>query len=102
MLIMEPRLSNGRRPPHVLSLTGAGRWAAFLLSLLAGVAPISAALATEPSEEFLKGLNDRGLNELALDYLDSMRESPLATEEFRKQVPYHRGVTLIEQSRKAA
>ncbi len=99
---MGPRVSNGRRPPHVHLPTGAGRWAAILLSLLAIGAQFAPAIAVEPSEEFLKGLNERGLNELALDYLDQMRASPLATEEFRKQIPYHRGVTLVEQSRQAA
>lgn len=99
---MGPRVTNGRRPPHVHRLTGAGRWAAILFSLVATVAQISPIFAVEPAEEFLKGLNDRGLNELALAYLDSMRTSPLASEEFRKQIPYHRGITLVEQSRQAA
>jgi hypothetical protein len=102
MLIMGPRDSNGRRPPHVHLPTGAGRWAAFLLSVLATAAPPSPVCATEPAEDFVKGLHERGLNELALDYLDRMRTSPLATDDFRKQIPYHRGATLIEQSRQTA
>jgi tetratricopeptide (TPR) repeat protein len=102
MLIMGPRVSNGRRPPHVRYSTGAGRWAAILLSLVVIAALRSHGLAVEPSEEFLRGLNERGLDELALDYLDQMRTSPLATEAFRKKIPFHRGVTLIEQSRRTA
>jgi tetratricopeptide (TPR) repeat protein len=62
----------------------------------------SAAFGTEPAEEFLRGLKERGLNELALDYLERMKTSPLVGEEFRRQIPYHRGVVLIEQSRQSA
>ncbi|MEX2308469.1 MAG: hypothetical protein WD738_12790 [Pirellulales bacterium] len=58
-------------------------------------------MAVEPAEQFLQGLQERGLNELALDYLERMKASQLVDEEFRRQIPYHRGVVLIEQSRQA-
>jgi tetratricopeptide (TPR) repeat protein len=58
-----------------------------------------AVLAVEPAEEFVKGLQERGLHELALEYLDGLKSSPLADEATRKQIPYLRGVALIEQSR---
>jgi hypothetical protein len=40
-------------------------------AMLAVLLP-AAALAVEPAEEFLKGLQDRGLDELALDYLERL------------------------------
>ncbi len=61
-----------------------------------------AAIAVEPAEDFVKGLQDRGLHELALEYLDGLKSSPLADEATRKQIPYLRGVALIEQSRQSA
>src|SRR5688572_991933 len=57
--------------------------------------------AAEQAQEFLNGLKQRGLNELALDYLRRMESSPLADEGFRRKIPYHRGVMLIEQSRQS-
>ena len=50
---------------------------------------------------FLRGLQERGLNELALDYLEQMKTSQAVDEEFREKIPYHRGVVLIEQSRQS-
>lgn len=55
----------------------------------------------EPAEEFLHGLEERGLHELALDYLDQLKTSPLADAALRKKVPYLRGVALIEESRQS-
>ncbi|HJQ81340.1 MAG TPA: hypothetical protein VJ828_15370 [Lacipirellulaceae bacterium] len=75
---------------------------AILLAVLSGAILPAAAFGTEPAEEFLRGLKERGLNELALDYLERMKTSPLVGEEFRNQIPYHRGVVLIEQSRQSA
>ncbi len=56
--------------------------------------------ASEPSEKFLAGLRERGLIDLALDYLEQMESSPLATEQFQALIPYHRGILLIERSRR--
>ncbi len=55
--------------------------------------------AREQAEEFLKGLQERGLHGLALDYLLQMESSSLTNAEFRERIPYHRGVTLIAQAR---
>src|SRR5262245_47562273 len=60
------------------------------------------ALAAEQAEEFVKGLQKRGLHELALEYLDGLKTSPLADDAMRKQIPYLRGVALVEQSRQAS
>ena len=57
--------------------------------------------SAEQAEEFLHGLKERGLNELALDYLDRMKSSPLADDKFQQVIPYHRGVVLLEQSRQS-
>ncbi len=81
------------RRPRALWAAWAATWACLLAA---------SATAVEPAEEFLQGLQERGLYELALDYLDRMQSSPLADESFRKQIPYHRSVVLIEQSRHTA
>lgn len=60
------------------------------------------AVAAEPTEEFVKALQQRGLHELSLEYLEGLKSSPLADEATRKKVTYLRGVALIEQSRQAA
>src|SRR3954452_18226908 len=60
-----------------------------------------AAAAREPAQEFVKGLQDRGLHDLALEYLEQLKTSPLADDAVRQQVPYLRGVALIDESRQA-
>lgn len=77
------------------------RWVAVAIAALSLLAAAQASRAKEPAEEFVRGLQERGMNELALDYLEQMKTSPLVTEEFRKQIPYFRGATLLEQSRRA-
>lgn len=59
------------------------------------------AIAVEPADDFLRGLRERGLNELALDYLEHMKTSQAVDDEFRAKIPYYRGVVLIEQSRQS-
>jgi hypothetical protein len=77
-------------------------WLRFIGALaLAAALPI-AATAVEPAEEFIRELQARGLNELALDYLELMKTSQAVDDEFREKIPYHRGVVLIEQSRQSA
>ena len=73
------------------------RIALLALGLSFVVAPVS---ASEPSEKFLAGLRERGLIELGLDYLEQMESSPLATPQFQALIPYHRGILLIDQSRR--
>jgi tetratricopeptide (TPR) repeat protein len=78
--------------------------AALLLAAFSAVlstAPVGVA-AAEQAEEFLQGLNERGLHELALVYLQRMDASRLADEQFRRKIPFHRGVVLIAQSRQSA
>jgi hypothetical protein len=77
------------------------RWAVVLLITIGIASASTAASAAEQAEEFLRGLRERGLNELALDYLERMETSPLADEQFRRQIPYHRGIVLLDQSRQS-
>ncbi len=77
------------------------RWSLVLYGLAVTLAFPAAAVAIEPAEDFLRGLQERGLNELALDYLDHLKTSQAVDEAFRKKIPYHCGVVLIEQSRQS-
>jgi hypothetical protein len=73
------------------------------IALLAMIAAIAApACAVEPAEQFLQGLKNRGLNDVALEYLERAKTSPAVSEDFRKLIPYHRGLVLVEASRQAA
>ena len=54
--------------------------------------------ADEPSEEFLQELRRRRFYDTALDYLEQMESSSLATAQFRRVIPFEKGVTLIESS----
>lgn len=56
-------------------------------------------LAVEPYAQFLAGLRERGLYELALDYLDSMRASPLLSEQQKSEMPFEEGRLLTELAR---
>ena len=55
----------------------------------------------ERSKAFLDGLRapERALYDVALDYLEAMRTSPLADKAFRETIDYEVGVTLLEGSR---
>jgi tetratricopeptide (TPR) repeat protein len=76
-------------------------WSGFFPALAIAVALPIAAVAVEPTEDFIRELQARGLSELALDYLELMKTSQAVDDEFREKIPYHRGVVLIEQSRQA-
>jgi len=51
--------------------------------------------AIEQTHAFLEGLRDRGFYDVALDYLEQMRTSPLADKKFKDVIDYEAGVTLI-------
>ncbi len=53
------------------------------------------ATAAEPAEAFLQGLQDRGLDDMAMAYLEQMRASRLCPPEFKKIIDYKAGVTLV-------
>jgi hypothetical protein len=58
--------------------------------------------AVEPAEEFVKGLQERGMDDLAIEYLDRLKTSPLASDAIKKRIPYLRGVALVEQAKRSA
>lgn len=72
------------------------------LMLAVASATSSVAIAVEPTEEFVTALRDRGLYELAQDYLTQMETSRLADDKFRERIPYHRGVIIIAEARQTA
>lgn len=53
------------------------------------------ARAADDSAAFLDAMRRRGMYDLALQYLNDAKTDRLATAEFRNQIPYERGVTLI-------
>jgi hypothetical protein len=57
------------------------------------------ALAGEPYQQFLTGLRERGLHDLALDYLETMRDSPLVSEQQKSEMPFDEGRVLTELAR---
>jgi len=63
--------------------------------LLALVVCQTAARGSEPCQRFVDGLRERGLYETALDYLELMRTSRLASPEFREVIDYERATTLL-------
>lgn len=74
-------------------------WLLAAMLLIAGLGPVPASLAVEQSSELLAGLRDRGYYDMAEAYLEQMRTSPLAPEEFKATIDYELGVTLIESCR---
>ncbi len=51
--------------------------------------------AVEQYEEFLKALTDQGMYDVALDYIESMRGSPLLNEAQKQQMPFDEGRLLM-------
>lgn len=94
------------RQPGQTKRSSRRNWHARALAIsiaIAGVCGgVSRSQAREQADEFLSGLRERGLHELALEYLTKMETSRLATPEFRERIAYHRGVTLIAQARAIA
>ncbi|MBS0209757.1 MAG: hypothetical protein JSS27_12475 [Planctomycetes bacterium] len=74
-----------------------GCWLA--LALLGWCLTALPAAAEEPFTQFLDGLRDRELFDMALEYLDIMSKSPLVSDELKTGIPYERGKTLIDSSR---
>jgi len=76
------------------------RWLPTAL-VLAGCLVVAAGQgeAAEETQRFLDGLRERGLYDMALEYLEQMRASPLVDKEFRTAIDYEVGVTLIAASR---
>lgn len=67
----------------------------FLTLLACSTSIAIPAIAADDSAAFLDAMRRRGMYDLALEYLDSANTDRLASEEFKKQIAYERGVTLI-------
>ena len=70
----------------------------WLALMLVGLTPLGGEGA-ETARRFLRGLRERGYHDMAVEYLEQMRTSPLSPIEFRETLFYELGVTLIEASR---
>lgn len=57
------------------------------------------ASAEEAYERFLEGLKEQGLFDVALDYIDQMRDSPLITEAQKQELPFDEGRLLVANAR---
>lgn len=55
--------------------------------------------AEEPIEAYLEALQDRGYTDVAVRYLDRMASSPLASDQFRDEVEYRKGMLLVTSAR---
>lgn len=57
------------------------------------------ARSVEQVENFITGLKHRGLHDYALLYMEQMKNSPLASAEFRKNIDFEQGTTLVDYAR---
>lgn len=78
-------------------------WYRWLLTAAATAAGLGWAVAgceaAEECQRFLDGLRERRYFDVALDYLEQMRTSPLAGQDFKTVIDYEAGVTLKESAR---
>lgn len=84
---MKPSLLSGFRTAIVASLV-----------LLAGLHADRAG-AEEAYERFLAGLKEQGLFDMALEYLNDMRGSPLLSEAQKQQMSFDEGLVLVANAR---
>jgi tetratricopeptide (TPR) repeat protein len=96
---MKPRLSSYQRPKHTRRRRSDRRWICIALAVLLPLAWGAAAQAVEQADEFVGQLRERGLYDLAIDYLDRLEQSSLADDVLRAQIPYLRAVTQIDEAR---
>ncbi|HEV7225420.1 MAG TPA: hypothetical protein VGN42_22125, partial [Pirellulales bacterium] len=68
---------------------------ALALAALPGARPAS---AEEPFDKFLEALKEDGLYDIALDYVRSMKDSPLLSNEQRIEMPLTEGQLLVESA----
>ena len=53
--------------------------------------------ADEPAERFLNALRDKGYYDIALEYLDKVKNNPSVPSDFLQRISYEKAVTLIDQ-----
>ena len=78
-----------------LSIRSSINWICFLSVTLLTT---ESGRSTEQVDLFLRGLRDRGYHELALDYLEYLRESDLIAEDVRGTLSYQRGLVYIQMA----
>lgn len=66
------------------------------------VTSLPKAYAADDTAEFLDAMRNRGYFDLALEYLDTVNSSRVASDEFKARVPYERGVTLLGKWRRSS
>ena len=59
---------------------------------------IEVAPAEEPAERFLQALRENGYYDIALDYLESISDSPAVSDDFKKILPFEKAETLIKST----
>jgi tetratricopeptide (TPR) repeat protein len=69
--------------------------ALWLLAVAWIAGPGHVAIGAEPAEAFLQGLQDRGLNDMAMAYIEQMQSSRLCPSEFKKAIDYKAGIVLM-------
>jgi hypothetical protein len=74
-----------------------------LTSLVLGCLSLAAnsVQATEEAQDFVERLRDRGYYDMALDYLEQLKTSPLCPKEMQEKLDYEVGLTLIGSSKMA-
>jgi hypothetical protein len=75
------------------------RWLLVFLAWCLLVLAPAAVQAIEPAQAFLDGLRERGLYDVALDYLDSAAQNPAVPVSFKETLAYEKAVTLIQGAR---
>lgn len=69
--------------------------------LWAWLALAAAALAADRNSEFVEALRQAGYDDTALEFIDWVEKSPLATDAFRGQANYERAVSLAAKGRQS-
>ena len=70
-------------------------FALLLVTCVSGIVPDSNARADEPAQAFLDALRENGYYDIAIDYLTQLESSNLASDDFRKVLPFEKAETLI-------
>ncbi len=76
-------------------------WVVFGVVALGLLSRDVASRAADTAAVFVEALRSRGMHDLTLDYLERAQHDRLVGNEFRKRIPYERGITLKAQWRHA-
>jgi len=74
------------------------RWLAAGLALGCVAAAAGPGLAVERAQDFVQGLRDHGYYDMAIEYLEQMRTSPLCPPELKETIDYEAAITLMSGS----